>query len=38
MLSDPALLAHYKEKAKERGSFFSRTATVQAVEEMLDML
>ena len=38
LLSDPALLAHYKEKAKERGSFFSRTATVQAVEEMLDML
>lgn len=28
--------AHYKEKAKERGSFFSRTETVRAVEEMLD--
>lgn len=38
MLSDPALLAHYKEKARERGSFFSRTATVQAVEEMFDQL
>lgn len=38
MLSDPALLAHYKEKAKERGSFFSREQTVKAVEEMLDNL
>lgn len=38
MLSDPALLAHYKEKAKERGSFFSRTETVKAVEAMLDAL
>lgn len=38
MLSDPALLAHYKEKAKERGTFFSRTQTVRAVEEMLDHL
>ena len=38
MLSDPALLAHYKEKAKERGSFFSREQTVQAVEEFLDAL
>ena len=36
MLSNPALLARYKEKAKERGSFFSRTETVRAVEEMLD--
>lgn len=38
MLSDRALLAHYKEKARERGSFFSRTETVRAVEEMLDGL
>ena len=38
MLSDPALLAYYKEKAKERGSFFSRTETVKAVEAMLDSL
>lgn len=36
MLSDPSLLAHYKTKAKERGSFFSRTETVRAVEEMLE--
>ena len=38
MLSDPDLLAHYKEKAKERGSRFSRTETVRAVEQMLDTL
>ena len=38
MLADPALLAHYKEKAKERGSFFSRTETVRAVEEMLERI
>ena len=38
MLTDPALLAHYKEKAKERGGFFSREQTVKAVEEMLDSL
>lgn len=38
MLSDPMLRAHYKEKAKERGSFFSREQTVRAVEEMLDNL
>ena len=38
MLSDPALLAHYRKKAKERGSFFSREQTVKAVEEMLDSL
>ena len=38
MLSNPNLLTYYKEKAKERGSFFSRTKTVQAVEEMLDNL
>ena len=38
MLSDPELLAHYKTQAKLRGSFFSRTATVRAVEEMLDNL
>ena len=36
--TDPALLAHYKERAKERGSFFSREQTVKAVEEMLDSL
>ena len=38
MLSDPALLAHYKEQAKLRGTFFSRTTTVRAVEEMLENL
>lgn len=38
MLSDPALLAHYKQKAAERGSFFSREQTVKAVEELLDRL
>ena len=38
MLSDPALLAHYKEQAKLRGTFFSRMTTVRAVEEMLEKL
>lgn len=38
MLSDPRLLAHYRTKAKERGSRFSRTETVLAVEQMLDEL
>lgn len=38
MLSDPNLLSHYKIKAKERGSYFSREQTVKAVEEMLDYL
>lgn len=35
MLSNPELLASYKEKAKERGKVFSRERTVNAVEEML---
>lgn len=38
MLSDPELLKFYKDKAKQRGSFFSRTETVRAVERMLDSL
>lgn len=38
MLSNPTLLAHYQKQAKLRGSFFSRTETVRAVEEMLDNL
>ena len=38
MLSDPELLAHYQKQAKLRGSYFSRTETVRAVEEMLDSL
>lgn len=35
LLDDPALLAHYKEKAAERGKSFSTDNTVKAVEEML---
>lgn len=34
-LDSPELLAHYKEKAKERGKFFSTEKTVKAVEDML---
>ena len=32
MLSNPEMLAYYKKQAKLRGSFFSRTETVRAVE------
>ena len=35
LLDDPALLAHYKGKAAERGKSFSTKRTVKAVEEML---
>ena len=35
LLDDPALLAHYREKARERGKMFSTENTVRAVEEML---
>ena len=35
LLDDPELLAHYKEKAAERGRSFSMENTVRAVEEML---
>ena len=35
LLDDPALLAHYKDKAAERGKSFSTKSTVKAVEEML---
>ena len=35
LLDDPALLAHYKEKAAQRGKTFSTANTVRAVEEML---
>ena len=35
LLDDPALLAHYREKAAERGKTFSTENTVRAVEEML---
>lgn len=38
MLSDPELLAHYKNKAIERGPSFSKAASVAAVENMLDAL
>lgn len=35
LLDSPELLSHYKEKAKERGKFFSTEKTVKAVEDML---
>ena len=35
LLDDPALLAHYKEKAAERGKIFSTENTVNAVQDML---
>lgn len=35
LLDDPALLAHYKKQAAQRGNDFSTTNTVKAVEEML---
>ena len=35
LLDDPALLAHYRGKAKERGETFSTEKTVAAVEKML---
>lgn len=38
ILGDPVLLAHYREKARGRGPYFSKEASVRAVEEMLDNL
>ena len=38
LLDDPALLAHYKTQARERGKSFSTTTTVRAVEQMLQEL
>lgn len=38
LLKDRELLAYYKEKAIERGSFFSKEKTVKAVEDMIDSL
>jgi glycosyltransferase involved in cell wall biosynthesis len=38
LLDHPGLLQHYKEMARERGNFFSKENTVQAVEEMLTHL
>ena len=35
LLDDPELLAHYKEKAAQRGKTFSTENTVRAVEDML---
>lgn len=35
LLDDPELLAHYKQRAKERGDMFSTENTVRAVENML---
>lgn len=35
LLDNPDLLKHYKEKAIERGKFFSTEKTVKAVEDML---
>ena len=35
LLDDPALLAHYREKASERGRMFSTEETVKAAEDML---
>ena len=35
LLDDPAFLAHYKEKAAQRGKTFSTANTVSAVEDML---
>lgn len=37
-LEDIELLNYYKEKAIERGSFFSKEKTVKAVEDMIDSL
>lgn len=38
MLVTPGLLEQYREKAKERGKFFSKNNTVKAVENMFDNL
>ena len=35
LLDDPELLAHYREKARERGEAFNTEKTVKAVEDML---
>ena len=36
LLNDPALLAHYRKQAEERGKSFSTENTVRAVEKLLD--
>ena len=38
LLDDPALLAHYQEKAAERGAFFCTEQTVNDVENMFEMI
>lgn len=38
LIEDRELLSYYKEKAIERGSFFSKEKTVKAVEDMIDSL
>lgn len=38
LLEDRALLDYYREKAAERGSFFSKEKTIEAVENMIDSL
>ena len=38
MLTEPGLLDHYREKALERGKYFSVENTVKAVEKMLESL
>ena len=38
LLEDRELLAYYKQKAIERGGFFSKEKTVKAVEDMIDSL
>ena len=38
MLTAPGKLEHYRQKARERGAFFSTEKTVRAVEEMLEGL
>ena len=38
LLDDPALLAHYKHRAEERGRTFSTENTVKAVQDMLRSL
>lgn len=38
MLTEPGLLDHYREKALERGKYFSVENTVKAVEQMLESL
>lgn len=38
MLSEPETLEHYRERAAERGKYFSKDKTVRAVEKMLEEL